>query len=59
MVRKQGGGVASGTESGVKHWRYERLVTVALVGLIPAGFIYPSAVVNYGLALAIPLHGHW
>ena len=46
-------------ESGGKHWKYERMVTVAMVGLIPAGFIYPSAVVDYGLAVALPLHGHW
>ena len=47
------------TGSGGKHWRYERIVSVALVGLIPTGLIYPNAVVDYGLAIALPLHGHW
>ena len=42
-----------------KHWKYEKLVTVSLLGLIPAGLLYPNAVVDYGLALTIPLHGHW
>ena len=32
---------------------------MALVGLIPAGFIYPNPVVDYGLAVLLPLHGHW
>lgn len=42
-----------------KHWKYERVVTVGLVALIPTAFIYPNALVDYGLAVAIPLHGHW
>ena len=42
-----------------KHWKYEKVVTVSLLGLIPAGLLYPNAVVDYGLALTIPLHGHW
>ena len=37
----------------------ERVVAVAMVGLIPAAFVYPSPVVDYSLALALPLHGHW
>ena len=32
---------------------------MGLLGLIPLGLAYPNAVVDYGLALAIPLHGHW
>lgn len=45
--------------SGGKHWKAERIVAISLVGLIPAGLIYPNAVVDYGLAVALPLHGHW
>ncbi len=45
--------------SGGTHWKLERVVSVAMVGLIPAAFIYPNPVVDYGLALALPLHGHW
>ena len=53
------------TEAAVKsggggtHWKYERIASVALVGLIPAGFICPNPVVDYGLALTLSLHGHW
>ena len=42
-----------------KHWKYERVVAIGLLGFIPAGFVYPCAVVDYGLAVLIPLHGHW
>ena len=51
----------SGTATGSagKHWRNEKIFTVGLLGLIPLGLVYPSAVVDYGLAVAIPLHGHW
>ena len=45
--------------SGGSHWKMERVVAVAMVGLIPAALIYPNTVVDYGLALALPVHGHW
>ena len=42
-----------------RHWAYERLVAVGLLGLVPAAFVAPAAVVNYSLAVLVPLHGHW
>ena len=42
-----------------RHWAYERLVAVGLLGLVPAAFIAPATVVNYSLAVLVPLHGHW
>ena len=50
---------ATTTGSAGKHWKNEKIFTVGLLGLIPLGLVYPSAVVDYGLAVAIPLHGHW
>jgi len=41
------------------HWKGERYVSVALLTLIPAGIIYPSAAVDWALAVVIPLHNHW
>ena len=41
------------------HWKGERYVSVALLSLIPAGIIYPSAPVDWALAVVIPLHNHW
>lgn len=37
----------------------ERVVAVGLLGAVPAGFFFPGAVVDYTLAVLIPLHGHW
>lgn len=42
-----------------KHWRTERVVAVGLLGLIPAGVMYPNPVMDYALAVLIPLHNHW
>ena len=42
-----------------KHWYTERMVAVGLLALIPTGLIYPNPAVDYGLAVLIPLHGHW
>lgn len=47
------------TGSAGKHWYTERVASVGLLALIPAGFVYPNPVVDYGLAVLIPLHGHW
>lgn len=41
------------------HWKGERYVSVAMLTLIPAGIIYPSAVVDWALAVVVPLHNHW
>ena len=41
------------------HWKGERYVSVALLTLIPTGIIYPSAAVDWALAVVIPLHNHW
>ena len=38
----------------------ERYVTVSLLALVPAAVAFPStAVVDYGLAIVLPIHGHW
>ena len=37
----------------------ERVVAVGLLGLVPAALVAPSVVVNYSLAVLVPLHGHW
>lgn len=42
-----------------RHWAVERVVAVGLLGLVPAAVVSPSVVVNYSLAVLVPLHGHW
>ncbi|XP_068685238.1 succinate dehydrogenase [ubiquinone] cytochrome b small subunit A, mitochondrial-like [Montipora foliosa] len=41
------------------HWKFERYFSVALVTLIPTGIIYPSAAVDWALAVVVPIHNHW
>ncbi|KAG8569271.1 hypothetical protein GDO81_014331 [Engystomops pustulosus] len=41
------------------HWTGERAVSVALLGLLPAAYFYPGAAMDYSLAAALALHGHW
>ena len=42
-----------------KHWLSERGVSVALLALIPAGLMYPTPIIDYSIALILPLHIHW
>lgn len=41
------------------HWTSERVVSVILLGLFPAAYVYPGPVVDFSLALILTLHGHW
>ncbi|KAB0392156.1 hypothetical protein E2I00_005819, partial [Balaenoptera physalus] len=41
------------------HWTGERVVSVLLLGLIPAAYLNPCSAVDYSLAAALTLHSHW
>ncbi|KFP74927.1 hypothetical protein N311_00995, partial [Apaloderma vittatum] len=41
------------------HWTGERAVSVLLLGLLPAAYLYPGPAMDYSLAAALTLHGHW
>ncbi|XP_025896818.1 succinate dehydrogenase [ubiquinone] cytochrome b small subunit, mitochondrial [Nothoprocta perdicaria] len=41
------------------HWAGERAVSVLLLGLLPAAYLCPGPAVDYSLAAALTLHGHW
>ncbi|KAG8141624.1 putative Succinate dehydrogenase [ubiquinone] cytochrome b small subunit protein [Naja naja] len=41
------------------HWTSERAVSILLLGLLPAAYLYPGAAVDYSLAATLTLHGHW
>ncbi|XP_075460109.1 succinate dehydrogenase [ubiquinone] cytochrome b small subunit, mitochondrial [Ascaphus truei] len=49
----------AGSKAASLHWTGERAVSVALLGLLPAAYLYPGAAVDYSLAAALTLHGHW
>ncbi|XP_046876942.1 succinate dehydrogenase [ubiquinone] cytochrome b small subunit A, mitochondrial-like [Hypomesus transpacificus] len=41
------------------HWTSERVVSVVLLGMAPAAYLYPGAVLDLSVATALTLHGHW
>ncbi|XP_054853956.1 succinate dehydrogenase [ubiquinone] cytochrome b small subunit, mitochondrial, partial [Eublepharis macularius] len=49
----------AGSKAASLHWTGERAVSVFLLGLLPAAYLYPGPVVDYTLAAALTLHGHW
>ncbi|KAG5836906.1 hypothetical protein ANANG_G00233640 [Anguilla anguilla] len=50
---------ASGSKAASLHWTGERVVSILLLGLGPVAYLYPGPVVDYSLAAALTLHGHW
>uniref|UniRef100_A0A6I8P0S2 Succinate dehydrogenase [ubiquinone] cytochrome b small subunit n=1 Tax=Ornithorhynchus anatinus TaxID=9258 RepID=A0A6I8P0S2_ORNAN len=49
----------SGSKAASIHWTSERAVSLLLLGLLPAAYLSPSSVMDYSLAAALTLHGHW
>ncbi|KAK2113905.1 hypothetical protein P7K49_008171 [Saguinus oedipus] len=41
------------------HWTSERVVSVLLLGLLPAAYLNPCSAMDYSLAATLTLHGHW
>ncbi|XP_018794013.1 PREDICTED: succinate dehydrogenase [ubiquinone] cytochrome b small subunit, mitochondrial isoform X1 [Bactrocera latifrons] len=40
-------------------WTAERLISLSLLGVVPAAFIYPSQTLDALLAVSVVLHSHW
>jgi len=52
--------LATGSHSDSHHWKMERYVSASFLVLLPAAMLAPSnPIVDYGLAVVLPLHGHW
>ncbi|VFV27133.1 succinate dehydrogenase [Lynx pardinus] len=49
----------AGSKASSLHWTGERVVSVLLLGLIPAAYLNPSSAMDYSLAAALTLHSHW
>ncbi|XP_049634655.1 succinate dehydrogenase [ubiquinone] cytochrome b small subunit, mitochondrial [Suncus etruscus] len=49
----------AGSKAASLHWTGERVVSVLLLGLLPAAYLSPSSAVDYSLAAALSLHSHW
>ncbi|CAM4687874.1 unnamed protein product [Caretta caretta] len=50
---------AAGSKAASLHWTSERAVSVLLLGLLPAAYLYPGPAMDYSLAAALTLHSHW
>ncbi|KAF6104276.1 hypothetical protein HJG60_011261 [Phyllostomus discolor] len=47
----------SGSKAASLHWTGERVVSVLLLGLLPAAYLNPSSTMDYSLAAVLTLHG--
>ncbi|MCJ8739980.1 hypothetical protein PDJAM_G00053570 [Pangasius djambal] len=50
---------ASGAKAASLHWTGERILSVLLLSMGPIAYFYPGPVMDYSLAAALTLHGHW
>uniref|UniRef100_A0A3B5L4I9 Succinate dehydrogenase [ubiquinone] cytochrome b small subunit n=1 Tax=Xiphophorus couchianus TaxID=32473 RepID=A0A3B5L4I9_9TELE len=41
------------------HWTAERVLSIALLALGPVAYFSPGPFIDYSLAAALTLHGHW
>ncbi|XP_029922642.1 succinate dehydrogenase [ubiquinone] cytochrome b small subunit B, mitochondrial [Myripristis murdjan] len=49
----------SGSKAASLHWTGERVLSILLLAMGPVAYFYPSPVMDYSLAAALTLHGHW
>lgn len=49
----------SGSKAASLHWTAERVLSILLLAMGPVAYFYPSPVMDYSLAAALTLHGHW
>ncbi|XP_036416615.1 succinate dehydrogenase [ubiquinone] cytochrome b small subunit B, mitochondrial isoform X2 [Colossoma macropomum] len=49
----------AGSKAASLHWTGERVLSVILLSLGPMAYFYPGPVMDYSLAAALTLHGHW
>ncbi|XP_047373178.1 succinate dehydrogenase [ubiquinone] cytochrome b small subunit, mitochondrial isoform X1 [Sciurus carolinensis] len=49
----------SSSKAASLHWTSERVVSVLLLGLLPAAYLNPCSAMDYSLAAVLTLHSHW
>ena len=54
LVRRSSSSIQSS-----KHWKIEKILSGVLLGLIPAALILENNILDYVLATALVVHGHW
>jgi len=56
LVRRSSSSVSSASST---HWKVERILSVVLLGLIPAALVLENNILDYALAASLVLHSHW
>ncbi|XP_057301290.1 succinate dehydrogenase [ubiquinone] cytochrome b small subunit A, mitochondrial-like [Hydractinia symbiolongicarpus] len=59
LCKKEKFEIPQNRKDGAYHWAVERVVAVGLLAFIPAGAFYPSPIVDYSLAVLLPMHAYW
>merc|ERR1712131_229371 len=49
----------SGSKAASLHWTGERVVSILLLAMGPVAYLYPGPTIDFSLATALTLHGHW
>ncbi|CAI5769226.1 Hypothetical predicted protein [Podarcis lilfordi] len=49
----------AGSKAASLHWTSERAVSVLLLRLLPAAYLYSGPAMDYSLAATLTFHGHW
>lgn len=50
---------SSGSKAASLHWTAERVLSVLLLAMGPAAYLSPGPAMDFSLAAALTLHGHW
>ncbi|XP_054649720.1 succinate dehydrogenase [ubiquinone] cytochrome b small subunit B, mitochondrial-like [Dunckerocampus dactyliophorus] len=50
---------SSGSQAASRHWTAERVLSILLLAMGPAAYFHPGPAIDYSLAAALTLHGHW
>ena len=56
LIRRSSSSVSSASST---HWKVERILSVVLLGLIPAALVLENNILDYALAASLVLHSHW
>nr|XP_061796900.1 succinate dehydrogenase [ubiquinone] cytochrome b small subunit B, mitochondrial-like [Nerophis lumbriciformis] len=50
---------SSGSKAASLHWTAERVLSILLLAMGPVAYFHPVPAIDYSLAAALTLHGHW
>ncbi|XP_061774773.1 succinate dehydrogenase [ubiquinone] cytochrome b small subunit B, mitochondrial [Nerophis ophidion] len=50
---------SSGSQAASLHWTAERVLSILLLAMGPVAYFHPCPAIDYSLAAALTLHGHW